>query len=55
MKQNPKPEPFIKTGTVTDYKIDGDKATARNNAETMNFVRIGGRCRSRAEARAAAT
>jgi hypothetical protein len=43
MKQTPKPEPFIKTGTVTDYKINGDKATARNNAETMNFVRIGGR------------
>ena len=43
MKQNPKPEPFIKTGTVTDYNINGDKATARNNAETMNFIRIGGR------------
>jgi hypothetical protein len=43
MKQQPKPEPFIKSGNVTDYKINGDKATARNNAETMNFVRIAGR------------
>jgi hypothetical protein len=43
MKQTPKPEPFIKTGTVADYKINGDKATAQNNAETMNFIRIGGR------------
>ena len=28
---------------MTDYKINGDKATAQNGAETMNFVRIGGR------------
>ena len=43
MKQNPKPEPLVKLGTVTDYKINGDKATAQNGAETMKFVRIGGR------------
>lgn len=43
MKQTPKPEPFMKPGPVTDYKITGDKATAQNLAETMNFVRIGGR------------
>ena len=43
MKQSPKPEPFIKLGTVTDYRVTGDTATARNGAETMNFARIGGR------------
>jgi hypothetical protein len=43
MKQTPKPEPFIKTATVSDYKVNGDKATAKNGAEMMNFVRIGGR------------
>jgi hypothetical protein len=43
MKQTPKPEPFMKAGTVSDYKINGDKATAQNLAETMNFVKIGGR------------
>lgn len=43
MKQNPKPQPFMKAGPVTDYKVNGDKATAQNLAETMNFVRIGGR------------
>jgi hypothetical protein len=43
MKQSPKPEPFMKLGPVTDYKINDDRATAQNLAETMNFVRIGGR------------
>jgi hypothetical protein len=43
MKQNPKPEPLVKVGTVTGYKVDGDKATAQNGAGTMDFVRIGGR------------
>jgi len=38
-----KPSPPIDVGTVTNYKITGDKATAQNGAETMNFVRIGGR------------
>lgn len=43
MKQNPKPEPLVKVGTVTGYKVNGDAATAQNDADTMNFVRIGGR------------
>ena len=43
MKQTPKPQPFMKDGSVTNYKVSGDKATAQNLAETMNFVRIGGR------------
>lgn len=43
MKEAPKPEPLVKVGTVTGYKIAGDKATAQNGAETMSFVRIGGR------------
>ena len=43
MKETPKPEGFIKTGTVTDYKITGDRATARDGAATMSFVRINGR------------
>ena len=30
-------------GNVTDYKIAGDKATAKNGAETLDFVRVGGR------------
>ena len=43
MKETPKPEPLVKVGNVTGYKIDGDKATAQNGAETMEFVRINGR------------
>lgn len=43
MKQTPKPEPLVNVGTVTGYKINGDKATAQNGAETMDFVRIDGR------------
>jgi hypothetical protein len=38
-----KPSPPIEIGTVTGYKITGDKATAQNGAETLNFSRIGGR------------
>jgi hypothetical protein len=30
-------------GNVTDYRITGDKATAKNGAETLEFVRVGGR------------
>ena len=30
-------------GNVTDYKITGDKATAKNGAEAIDFVRVGGR------------
>jgi len=33
----------VKVGNVTGYKIDGDKATAQNGAETMDFIRINGR------------
>lgn len=43
MNEPPKPDPLVKVGTVSGYKITGDKATAQNGAETMNFVRIGGR------------
>lgn len=43
MKEKPTPSPLIKTATVSDYKIAGDKATAKNGAETLNFVRVGGR------------
>lgn len=43
MKETPKPDPFVKLGTVRDYRIKGDTATALNGAETMNFSRIGGR------------
>ncbi len=39
----PKPPPPVDIGNVTGYKINGDKATAQNGAETMDFVRIGGR------------
>ena len=43
MNETPKPPPLVKIGTVSGYKINGDKATARNNAETMEFSRISGR------------
>jgi hypothetical protein len=43
MKESPKPDALVKVGNVTGYKIDGDKATAQNGAETMDFVRINGR------------
>ena len=43
MKQNPKPEPLVALGDVTGYTINGDTATAQNGAETLQFVRIGGR------------
>jgi hypothetical protein len=43
IRQTPKPEPLVKLATVSDYKINGDKATAKNGAEMLNFVRIGGR------------
>jgi hypothetical protein len=38
-----KSRPLVNLGTVTGYKITGDKATAQNGAETMNFVRDDGR------------
>ncbi|MEO6223069.1 MAG: hypothetical protein ABIP90_07445 [Vicinamibacterales bacterium] len=43
MKEAPKPDALVKVGNVSGYKIDGDKATAQNGAETMDFVRIDGR------------
>jgi hypothetical protein len=43
MTREPKPEPFIKLATVSDYKINGDKATAKNGAEMLHFVRLAGR------------
>lgn len=43
MKQQPKPTPLVDLGTVTAYKISGDKATAVNGAETLDFTRIDGR------------
>ena len=43
MKENPKPPPLVEIGTVTDYKINGDSATAQNGAEVLQFVRISGR------------
>ncbi|MSO49216.1 MAG: hypothetical protein EXQ49_04840 [Acidobacteria bacterium] len=43
MTEAPNPQPLGNIGTVTGYKITGDKATAQNGAETMDFVRIGGR------------
>ena len=43
IKKDPKPEPLVKIGAVSDYKLNGDKATAQNNAETIEFSRINGR------------
>ena len=43
MKESPKPDSLISLGTVTGYRITGDKATAQNGAETMTFTRTGGR------------
>lgn len=43
MKENPKPSPIVKLGTVSNYKITGDKATAQNDANPIQFVRINGR------------
>jgi hypothetical protein len=43
LKQDPKPTMPVTVGTVTGYKTDGDRATAQNGAETMQFVRIDGR------------
>ena len=43
MKESPKPTPPVKIGTVSNYKINGDKATAQNDANPIDFVRINGR------------
>ena len=42
--ENQEPEkPFELPGKVTDYKIQGDRATARAGNETIDFVKVGGR------------
>jgi hypothetical protein len=43
MKENPKPDALVNLGTVSGYKITGDKATAQNGAEMISFTRTGGR------------
>jgi hypothetical protein len=43
MKQDPKPRLLADIGTVTGYKINGDRATAQSGAETLEFIRIDGR------------
>jgi len=43
IRENPKPTPPVKIGTVSNYKINGDKATAQNDANLMDFVKINGR------------
>lgn len=44
MTKNGEKTPFpIELGEVTGYKVSGDKATAKHNAETVNFVKIDGR------------
>jgi hypothetical protein len=43
MKQDAKPPQLVKIGTVTGYEIKGDRASAMNNAERIEFVRINGR------------
>jgi len=41
-KSNTLPELF-KTDQVTDYRVSGDRATAKAGSETINFIRIDGR------------
>jgi hypothetical protein len=36
MKQNPKPEPLVKVGTVTGYKVNGDTATAQARPQSSS-------------------
>jgi len=43
MDEPPRPDPMVKIGTVSDYAITGDTATARNDANMLNFTRINGR------------
>jgi hypothetical protein len=43
MKKTERPPLPFEVGTVTDYKISGDKATAKATNETLEFVRIDGR------------
>lgn len=43
MKEDPTPELPVKVGTVNAYKVNGDRATARNDGQTIDFIRINGR------------
>jgi hypothetical protein len=43
MKKGEKPGLPFDVGTVSDYKITGDKATAKSTSETLDFVKIDGR------------
>jgi len=43
MKKGDKPGLPFDVGAVTDYKISGDKATAKATNETLDFVKIDGR------------
>lgn len=37
------PSPVPVSDTVTDYRVEGDRATAKAGDETLEFVRVGGR------------
>lgn len=43
IKDAPRPDAVLKLGTVTGYKVSGDRATAQNDAQTLDFVRSNGR------------
>lgn len=43
MKKSDAPKVPFKFGTVRDYKVSGDKATAKDGKETLDFVKIEGR------------
>ena len=40
---NQAPKSLIDLGDVTDYRLNGETATAQNRAETLRFVRVNGR------------
>jgi hypothetical protein len=40
---NRAPKSLIDLGEVTDYRLNGETATAQNRAETLRFVRVNGR------------
>ena len=40
---NRTPKSLIDIGDVTDYRLNGETATAQNRAETLRFVRVNGR------------
>ena len=43
MKKSDAPKVPFKFGTVRDYKVNGNKATAKDEKETLDFVKIDGR------------